>query len=125
MNDILEGDGRARFIAQFSFVPMLKEFELEIETIEEKSTQLDAVIAEFMTYRIALDQTGTMPSRALLPQQCTGARTWIGPAFYQGRPVDGRRQYQIAGRVEAGRPETHNYVVRSVIWHVQEERDRA
>ena len=89
MSAILKGDGRERFIAQFSLMPLLKEFEFEMETIEEKQTQLDAIIAELMKYRIALNQIETMPPRALLPQECTEAHTWIGPAFYEGTPVEG------------------------------------
>ena len=122
MNTILKGDGRERFTAQFSFMPLLEEFELEMETIEEKQTQLDAIIAEFKKYRIALNISEMMLPRALLPRECTEARTWVGPAFYQGTPVEGRRQHMLAGHINVNRPQTHSYVVRSVIWHMQEEK---
>ena len=113
-------------MAQFTHTPALEEFELEMETIEEKLDQLNAIIAQFQLYRPMLNEG----ERVLVPLECTETQKWIGPAFYGGRSVTGRYNFEQPGAVRTRSlrlwpalppppPQTHNYVVRSVRWRAQ------
>ena len=113
MSELLTGVGKDCFTSQFFVhVPLLERFEMEMETIEEKQVQLDPIIAQFKDYRIGLN----LGKRELVPLEFSQTKKWVGPAFYEGTPVVGRRNHVWTGHQ---RLQMHNYVVQSVIWHAQ------
>ncbi|MCJ1312681.1 hypothetical protein MMC25_006357 [Agyrium rufum] len=114
MSNMLDGEGAERFKSHFLHVPLLEKFDLEVETIAEKQTQLDVIVARFKKYRISLGE-----GRALLPLQHSGTTTWVGPGAYDGTSVAGNWHIQSRDLLQ------HVYVVQTVHWRARDIEERS